>query len=63
MQVGPMENVGIIDVARWWFHHYPSDVFTGGEVAKIRRQFACIMIRRHKIRMRNLSQDAKNQQG
>ena len=45
-----MEDMGLIDVARWWFQHYPSDIFIEGEVAEIRRQFACIMIRRHKNR-------------
>ena len=45
------EEMGIIEIARSWFQHYPSDIFISGEVAEIRRQFACIMIRRHKTRM------------
>jgi len=45
------EDMGIIEIARSWFQHYPSDIFINGEVAEIRRQFACLMIRRHKTRM------------
>ena len=45
-----MIDMGLIDVARWWFKHYPSDVFISGEVADIRKQFACLMIRRHENR-------------
>jgi len=45
------EDMGIIEIARSWFQHYPSDIFIEGEVAEIRRQFACLMIRRHKTRM------------
>ena len=50
---------GLIDVARWWFRHYPSDIFVSGEVAEIRKQFACIIVRRHGIRMRNLSRGVR----
>ena len=45
------EDMGIIEIARSWFKHYPSDIFINGEVAEIRRQFACLMIRRHRTRM------------
>lgn len=55
-----MENVGIVDVARYWFKHYPSDIFTSGPVAEIRCQFALIMKVRHVNRMHNLRQNTKN---
>ena len=45
------EDMGIIEIARSWFKHYPSDIFISGEVAEIRKQFACLMIRRHNTRM------------
>lgn len=45
-----MIDAGLIEVARWWFKHYPSDIFIDGPVAEIRKQFACIIIHRHQRR-------------
>jgi len=49
-----MDEMGFFAFARYWFKHYPSDIFITGHTAEIRKHLACMMIERHKNKMERL---------